>query len=120
MAALDFKNRSAVLAFLTDLFPSVEESVIEALLDASAGHDCDDPETPVYRPFYVQASLLSQRTNELQAARGASGASVTYRDNAKAIRSLYRQQEALDNAICGIPEGFEARGGGSVRVRTVF
>lgn len=120
MAALDFKDRSAVLALLTDLFPAVDEGVIEALLDASAGSDCSDPPVKTYRPFFVQANLQQQVMNGLQSATGASGASVTYRDNAKAIRSLMQQQAALDKSLCSIPEGFEATGGGVIRMETVF
>lgn len=120
MAALDSKDRAAVVAFLTDLFPSVDEGALEALVDASAGTDCGDPPVTVYRPYFVQATLQAQRVDEIETARGASGASVTYRDNARAVRSLMRQQAALDNALCSIPEGFEATGGGSVRVRTIF
>lgn len=121
MAALDFKDRSAVLALLTDLFPGVDEGVIEALLDASAGTSCDDPPAPVYRPFYIQANLQQQVIDGLESATGASGASVTYRDNNRgAIRSLMQQQAALDRALCSVPEGFEATGGGVIRVETVF
>jgi len=120
VAALDFKDRSAVLALLTDLFPAVDEGVIEALLDASAGTSCDDPPVDVYRPFFVQANLQQQVMNGLQSATGASGASVTYRDNAKAIRSLMQQQAALDKSLCGVPAGFEATGGGVIRMETVF
>lgn len=120
MAALDFKDRSAVLALLTDLFPGVDEGVIEALLDASAGTSCDDPPAPVYRPFYIQANLQQQVIDGLESATGASGASVTYRDNNRAIRSLMQQQAALDKSLCGIPAGFEATGGGVIRMETVF
>lgn len=120
MAALDFKDRAAVLAFLVTAIPTADEGVLEALLDATAGTTCTEPMVPVYRPFYVQASLQEQTLNELKSARGASGASVEYRDNQRAVRSLLKQQAALDNGICGIPDGMEARGGGSVRMRTVF
>lgn len=120
MAALDFKDRGAVLALLVGLFPSVDAGLIEALLDASAGTDCSDPPAPVYRPFYIQANLQQQVIDGLQSATGASGASVTYRDNAKAIRSLMQQQAALDKSLCSIPAGFEAGGGGVIRMATVF
>jgi len=119
VAALDFKDRSAVLALLTDLFPAVEESVIEALLDASAGASCADPPITVYRPFWVQATLQAQTLNEIASATGASGASVTYRDNRAVVRSFMRQQAALDRSLCSVPAGFEATTG-SVRVETVF
>lgn len=120
MAALDFKDRSAVLALLTGLFPSVDEGLIEALLDASAGTDCGDPPVKTYRPFFVQANLQQQVIDGLESATGASGASVTYRDNARAIRSLMQQQAALDKSLCSIPEGFAATGGGVIRMETVF
>lgn len=120
MAALDFKDRSAVLALLVGLFPGVNVGVVEALLDASAGSDCGDPPVKTYRPFFVQANLQQQVIDGLQSATGASGASVTYRDNAKAIRSLMQQQAALDKSLCSIPEGFEATGGGVIRMETVF
>lgn len=120
MAALDFKNRSAVLALLVTWLPQVDASLIEALLDASAGSDCEDPDVPIYRPFYVRAQLMAQATGEFESVSSAAGSSVTYRDNARGIRAMLRQQAALDKSICGIPEGFEALGGGSVRVATVF
>jgi|GEM_PF-6165945 len=120
MAALDFKDRAAVLAFLVTAMPNANATAIETLLDASAGTTCEEPIVPVYRPFFVQASLQEQALNELKSARGASGASVEYRDNAKAVRSLLNQQSALDHGICSIPTGMEATGGGTVRMRTVF
>lgn len=120
MAALDFTNRTVVLAYLTDVLPNADTSVLEALLDASAGNDCGDPATTVYRPFWVQATVMSQTTGEFESVTSAAGSSVVYRDQAKgATRAVLRQQAALDKALCGIPDGFEAAGG-RVRVETVF
>ncbi len=118
MAALDFKNRAAVLDYLTTVLPNADEGVIEALLDASAGNDCGTPPETVYRPFWVEAHVRStERAGEFESVTSAAGSSVTYRDTARGVeRSLMRRQGILDKALCGIPDGYEAGGGNRARV----
>lgn len=120
MAALDFTSRTAVLAYLTDALPTTDESLIEALLDASAGTNCDTPPVTTYRPFWVEASLRATgRTGEYESATSAAGSSVVWRDTANGVeRALLKRQAILDRSLCSIPDGFEATTG--TRTRVVF
>lgn len=115
MAALDFTDRAAVLAFVIDQLPDSDESVLEALLDASAGESCADPPVTVYRPWWVIASQLRTQLDEIVRARGASGAEVEYADRERGIRGHLRTQHALDQALCLIPDGFSAAPEGGAR-----
>lgn len=108
MAALDFTDRAAVLAYLTAQLPDADEGVLEALLDASAGQDCGDPPKTVYRLFWVLASQLRTRLDELKRAKGASGAEVEYFGAESGILGHLRTQHALDQQLCTIPDGFSA------------
>lgn len=118
MAALDFKDRAACLTYLTTALPGADVSVLEALLDASAGNDCGNPPTTVYRPFWVQSDALGTNpAQQYESVTSAAGSSVKYRDTADSIRSgLMRRQALLDASLCGIPEGYEATSGNEVRV----
>lgn len=123
MAALDFKDRSAVLAWLVASLPAADAGLLEALLDASAANDCAEPPVPVYRPFYVQAMQLQSNPELAESLRDASGAAITYRDPTAALRAVMRQQAAFDKGICDIPPGFEAvlpGGVGSAPMRRVY
>lgn len=122
MAALDFKDRSAVLAWLVASLPAADAGLLEALLDASAGNDCADPPVTTYRPFWVQANVLQSNPELAESLRDASGAAITYRDPASALRAIMRTQAAFDKALC-VPEGFEAvlpGGVGSAPMRRVY
>jgi len=118
VAALDFTDRAAVLEYLTAQLPNTDTGVIEALLDASAGTNCAQSPVTVYRPFYVEARLrLTSRAGELESARAASGASVTYRDTARGVyRSLMDDQRLLDAELCSIPPGYETASGRRAKV----
>lgn len=125
MAAMDLTDRAEVLAYLEASLPSEEVSVLEALLDASAGlakDDCDDDtETAVttYRPWWVIANTLQTKQNVAESLSSAAGSSITYRDPVEAARAIMRRQAALDAALCSVPDGFEAvavGGSGSARL----
>lgn len=120
MAALDYTNRAAVLDYLTAIFPQsvVDSDVIEALLDDSAGTDCETPPGLVYRPFWVQANVLvTNPAQQFESVTSAAGSSVTYRNvDASIARGLMRRQAILDKSLCSIPPGFEAGGGNIARV----
>lgn len=118
MAALDFTSRTAVLAYLTDALPTTDESLIEALLDASAGTNCDTPPVTTYRPFWVQANVLGTDPQQVyESVTSAAGSSVTYRDTSGGtVRGLMRRQAILDKSICDIPDGYGATGGNIARV----
>lgn len=125
MAAMDLTDRAEVLAYLEASLPSEEVSVLEALLDASAGTartDCDDDtETAVttYRPWWVIANTLQTKQNVAESLSSAAGSSITYRDPVEAARAIMRRQAALDAALCSVPDGFEAvavGGSGSARL----
>lgn len=125
MAALDLESRAAVLAYLEAELPNEEVSVLEALLDASAGTaktDCDDTTeaaVTTYRPWWVIANTLQTKQNVAETLGSASGASIKYRDPAEAARAIMRRQAALDAGLCSVPEGFEAvavGGSGSARL----
>lgn len=115
MAALDFTDRTAVLAFVTDQLPDADESVLEALLDASAGESCSDPPETVYRPFWVLAAQLRTKLDQIVRAKGASGSEVEYAGRESGIVGHLRTQRALDQALCMIPDGFSADPGGGAR-----
>lgn len=85
--------------------------MLEALLDASAGESCGEPPVTTYRPFWVEATQLGGATGSFESVTSAAGSSVTYRDDARAIRALLRRQAALDAALCSIPNGFQVPGG---------
>lgn len=120
MAALDFTDRAAVLSYLTDQLPDSEESVLEALLDASAGKTCDDPPVTTFRPFWILASQYRTRLNDIKRARGASGSEVEYAGYEAGINGFLAQQHALDQSLCDIPPGFAATPlGGARTVRAV-
>lgn len=120
MAALDFTDRAEVLALVTDQLPDSEESVLEALLDASAGTNCADPPVTVYRPFWVIASMYRTRLNDIKRAKGASGSEVEYAGYEAGINGFLAQQHALDQGLCDIPPGFAATPlGGARTVRAV-
>lgn len=104
-----------MLDYLTTRFPAADDTVLEALLDASAGESCSDPPVTVYRPFWVEATQLGGAAGGFESVTSAAGSSVTYRDDARAIRALLRRQAALDAALCSIPSGFQVPGG-SLRV----
>ena len=108
MAALDLTNRTAVLAYLTAQLPNETASVLETLLDESAADDCADTPVTTYRPFWVIANTLQTNQALAESVGSASGASITYRDPVGAFRAIMRRQQALDKALCNIPEGFEA------------
>ncbi len=118
MAAMDFTDRAVVLAYLTATLPTATTSGVEALLDASAGYDCDDDTTAIYRPFWVEANLRdTQRAGEFESVKSAAGSSVTYRDTAVGVRrSLLKRQALLDLGMCGIPDGYEANAGNRATV----
>jgi len=114
VAALDFTNRLAVLAYLTAQLPNEPTSVLEAFLDASAADDCADPAVTTYRPFWVVANALQTNQALIESAGSAAGASVKYRDPGVAWRAIMRRQAALDASLCNIPPGFEAVVAGGV------
>ena len=115
MAALDFSDRTAVLAFLVAQLPAADSTVLEALLDASAGNDCAEPAKTVYRPFWILADQLGSRLAQLKRAKSASGAEVEYAGDQAAITGHLRTQHALDQSLCEIPDGFSAAPTGGAR-----
>lgn len=106
--ALDFKSKAEVLNYLEERFPDAPDGVLEALLDASAGRNCDNPPVTVYRPWWVEASQLAGTTGGFERVRSAAGSEVVYKDNASAIKALMDRQAALDASLCYIPPGFGA------------
>lgn len=120
MAALDLTNRAVVLAFLIDQLPDADPSVLETLLDASAGKTCDDPPVTTFRPFWILASQYRTRLNDIKRAKGASGSEVEYAGYEAGINGFLAQQHALDQSLCDIPPGFAAAPlGGARTVRAV-
>lgn len=115
MAALDLKDRAAVLNYLKAQLPASDESVLETLLDASAGLDCEDPAETVYRPWWVMAAQLRTKLDEIVRGKGASGSEVEYAGREQGIRGHLRTQHALDQALCMIPDGFSASPEGVAR-----
>lgn len=120
MAALDLESRAAVLAYLEAELPNEEVSVLEALLDASAGTaktDCDDTTeaaVTTYRPWWVIANVLQSKQDVAESLTSAAGSSITYRDPITTARALMRRQAALDASLCTVPDGFEAVAVGGV------
>lgn len=120
MAALDLESRAAVLAYLEAELPNEEVSVLEALLDASAGTaktDCDDTTeaaVTAYRPWWVIANVLQSKQDVAESLTSAAGSSITYRDPITTARALMRRQAALDASLCTVPDGFEATAVGGV------
>lgn len=104
--ALDFTSKAEVLAYLEDRFPDAADGLLEALLDASAGRNCDNPPVTVYRPFWVEAQQLASITGGYERVRSAAGSEVVYKDDARAIKALQDQQAALDAGLCYVPPGF--------------
>lgn len=119
MAALDLTSRVAVLSHLTDQLPSEDESVLEALLDASAANDCGTPPTATYRPWWVLANVLASNPSTFESVRSAAGSQVQYRDPAGAVSALMQRQAALDQGLCNVPAGFEAVAPGGPGSRSV-
>ena len=119
MAALDMTSLPAVLAYLKAQLPSEPESVLEALLEASAADDCADPPVTVYRPFWVLGNVLESNPSLAVSLGSAAGSSITYRDPMSAYRAIMKRQAALDLALCNVPEGFEAVTAGGVGSATL-
>lgn len=119
MAALDLKDRAAVLVFLLGELPKEDPGALEALLDASAAHTCSEPHETVYRPWWVIANSRQSATGQAESVKSASGAGITYANPTIMLRGVLTRQAALDAALCGVPPGFEARipgGAGSARL----
>lgn len=107
MPALNLTDRTAVLAFLTAQLPSVNPTLIETLLDASAGESCAEPPVVTYRPWWVMANALQSQVGLFERVRSAAGSEVVYANQGTAIRALMNRQAAFDASLCMIPEGFE-------------
>jgi len=134
MAALDFTDKAAMLAFIVAKLSSPDSDEIESILDLSSGTkttDCLGYETGedglvtvdessagfsrVYRPYLVLAQYpllypeASGYKSELYSMlKGASGSTVQFRDPTRVHDRLMDLQKAFDAQLCDIPKGWEA------------
>lgn len=100
---MDFHNIDDALAVIAERFGSVPGDA-RMLLEASAAQDCTTGD-PVYRPYYVLATLMTTRYQEYKRVRSASGAEVEYAGPGIARRALLDQQQLLDAHLCHVPPG---------------
>lgn len=103
MAALDFKNKAAVMAWLTDQLEDEDAEMLEAVLDGTAAHECGDPDVPIYRPFAVLASYVASSPGAYERVKSAAGSEVVYKDQGSAAKALNDRQAILDRNYCGVP-----------------
>lgn len=132
MAALDLTDRAAVLAYLVAQLPDEDSTILETMLDASAGYtadDCDEAEddedlrTTFYRPWWIIGNVLRSNPNAYESVRSAAGSEVVYSSRGEAMRALAFRQTAFDAKLCAIPEGFEVvapGAAGSAQLKRVY
>ena len=97
-------------AIILSIYPAASPEQMDALLEATKGHDCDDPNVPAYRPWAVAGWLIKGRWQQFIRARSAAGSEVEWANPRTAFDSMMDQQARMDVGICGIPEEWAASG----------
>lgn len=115
MAATDFTNLTAAKAVVEAIIPNMNDGELEALLEASAGYECDDETTPIYRPYVVAAFFIRTRWQQYKRLRSAAGSEIEYASSGVAFRTLSDLQARLDATSCGIPSAWTATTGQTLR-----
>lgn len=115
MAATDFTSLTESKAVVTGIIPGIDDGELEALLTASAGVDCTDLTTPIYRPYVVAALFIRTRWQQYKRLRSAAGSEIEYASASVAFNSLADLQARYDAGICEIPSAWSSSSGRTVR-----
>lgn len=102
------------------IYPAASSEQMDALLEATKGHECGDPDVPAYRPWAVAAWLIKGRWQQFKRARSAAGSEVEWASPRSAFDALMDQQARMDASICGIPDEWEAGGTTNPVAKVIF